>query len=50
MMALLHMTPPARWQAGATIVMLALADALVLYMFLMRPFRWHDGSTARFMF
>ena len=50
MMTLLHMKPLARWQVGATLGLFALADAFVLYMFLMRPFRWHDGSIARFMF
>jgi len=50
MMILLHMKPPTRIQAGVTIGLFVVADAFVIYMFLMRPFRWHDGSIARFMF
>ncbi len=49
-MILLHMKPPSRIQAGVTIGLFVVADAFVIYMFLMRPFRWHDGSIARFMF
>ena len=50
LMVLLHMKPPTRAQAGFTAGVFVLADAVVLYVFLLRPFKWHDGSIARFMF
>ncbi len=50
MMVLLHMKPPTAGQATLTLVMYALVNVAVLYVFLFRPFTWHDGSTARFMF
>ena len=50
LMILLHMKPPTRLQAGLTIGLFLLADAVVIYVFLVRPFRWHDGSIARFLF
>lgn len=50
MMILLHMEGPSKKQAVITIGLFVLADAFVVYMFLMRPFRWHDGSVARFLF
>ena len=50
MMVVLHMKPPTKTQAGLTTGVFLLVDAFVMYMFLMRPFRWHDGSVARFMF
>ncbi|CAK0787759.1 hypothetical protein CVIRNUC_010981 [Coccomyxa viridis] len=49
-MVLLHMKPPTRLQAGMTAGLFVLADAIVVYIFLLRPFKWHDGSIARFMF
>ena len=50
MMVLLHMKPPTRFQAGVTAGLFALVNAAVLYVFLLRPFKWHDGGIARFMF
>ena len=50
LMVLLHMKPVSRFQAGVTAGLFVLADALTVYIFLLRPFRWHDGSIARFMF
>ena len=49
-MIVLHMKPPTRLQAGVIAGLFALVNAVVLYVFLLRPFRWHDGSIARFMF
>lgn len=50
MMVLLHMRPPTLGQATLTLAMYALANVAVICVFLFRPFVWHDGSTARFMF
>lgn len=50
MIVLLHMRPPRVGQATLTLAMYALANVAVIYVFLFRPFVWHDGSTARFMF
>ena len=49
-MILLHMKPPTNVQASVTIGLFVLADAFVIYMYLMRPFQWQDGSIARFIF
>eukprot|EP00887_Chlorella_sp_A99_P002315 scaffold10.g2315.t1 len=46
---LLHMRAPRARALAATLVLWAAVDAAAVYVYLARPFRWPDGSVARFM-
>jgi hypothetical protein len=48
-LVLLHVPPPASWRLRATAAAYLAADLGALYLFMMRPFAWPDGSQARFM-
>ncbi|KXZ55170.1 hypothetical protein GPECTOR_3g317 [Gonium pectorale] len=48
-MLALRLAPPNELQAGATLVTYCQINALTMYLFLFRPFRWVDGSVARFL-
>lgn len=42
--------PLDRLAANAQLWTVAVINLFVIYLFLYNPFRWHDGSIARFMF
>eukprot|EP00892_Ulva_mutabilis_P009505 jgi/Ulvmu1/6927/UM032_0005.1 len=44
-----HVRPPHWWYSVAQGVLFVAVNAATLYMFCDRPFRWPDGSVARFM-
>lgn len=44
-----HLQPPHWWYSAAQVAVFAAVNAATLYMLCERPFRWPDGSTARFM-
>ena len=48
-LAALHSRAPSRAQLLLTAVAFAAVDAAAVALFLFRPFRWPDGSVARFM-
>uniref|UniRef100_A0A7S0S2Y7 Dol-P-Glc:Glc(2)Man(9)GlcNAc(2)-PP-Dol alpha-1,2-glucosyltransferase n=1 Tax=Chlamydomonas leiostraca TaxID=1034604 RepID=A0A7S0S2Y7_9CHLO len=48
-MAALHLPHPTKGQSATTLFLFAAMNAATLYMFVMRPFSWADGSVARFM-
>lgn len=45
----LHMRPPTPGQLVVMGMAYAAVDAATMYVFLHRPFRWPDGSIARFI-
>ncbi|KAK9824640.1 hypothetical protein WJX72_011988 [[Myrmecia] bisecta] len=48
-LVLLHMRPMRVSQLAQTLALYMAVNAATLYMFLYRPFRWPDGSQARFL-
>ena len=49
MMVALHSQPPAGRQLNALLLLYAGVNAVTLWVYLLRPFRWPDGSVAHFM-
>ena len=49
MLLTLHMAPLNGAQLCTTLLLYAVVNAATIYMFLLRPFQWPDGSVARFM-
>ena len=48
-LAFLHMRTPSTASLAAIVVLFAAANAATIYLFLVRPFAWADGSVARFI-
>lgn len=48
-LAALHSRPPSRAQLLLTAAVFAAVNAVTIGLYLFRPFRWPDGSVARFM-
>lgn len=49
MMLALHMVPPKVPQLAMTALAWTAVNAGTVWLFLMKPFAWPDGSVARFM-